>query len=125
MVQVDKWTIDVLHGKTKIQVRFAKMQAALSVPVWMVDAMMVLDSAKDKEQYLPVTGGRFLPADSDFPGQTGQNDFVVWEGQRPGFSCQLPGLSIIDFWRAQRRTCRCTVRRHRKRSSPSCCTQEK
>lgn len=59
------------------QVTFARKRAALDVQVTMNGVLMGLDSAANKEIYLPVTAGRYFLIGRDYPDQTDHNDFDV------------------------------------------------
>lgn len=56
--------------------KFVRRQAALDLLVEMIRAMVALDSARDKELYLPVTTVSYLLIAGDCLGETMHNDFA-------------------------------------------------
>lgn len=71
--------------KGESKVKLARRQAALEVWVEMISAALASDSAGDKKQYLPVTGGWYVRTGHDYPVQAAHNDFEVPKGRSPRF----------------------------------------
>lgn len=57
----------------------AKRWTALDVWVGIIGAIMALGTTMNEEMYLPASGGRYFWKGRECPGQSGQNDFEVWE----------------------------------------------
>lgn len=74
------------------KVKSAKRRGALDVLVVIIGATMALDTARNAELYLPVTGGRYFLRFGDCSDQTECHDFEVREARGTRFLCWVLGL---------------------------------
>lgn len=65
--------------------------------VWVgqVNAIMVLDIARNEELYQPVAGSWYLLTACDCSDQTGQDVTAVREGRNPGFFLLVYGSETV------------------------------
>lgn len=74
---------------------FAKRRALLDVCVGMIGTKMALDNAGSEERYPPATGRWYLLTGREFADQTGNNELVIREVQRPGFVILVNAFKVI------------------------------
>lgn len=72
------------------ELKVSRKRTALGVRLGMSGAKMVLDTARDKELYLPVTGGKYFLTGRGCQKHIGLNDFEVQESRSPGCFLVIP-----------------------------------